>query len=971
MTLPTGPLPGKAPANTELRQCRAATTRWQRGCDLLEQYLKAVLLLVLWVAVGQAALAGPVSVTASSSASPIDITTASQLPQRQLAFEVLVDPRAELDWADLLAPRQQLRFHRAKPGSFMLSEHSRRYWLGFDIHNPSPRAQSAFFYVSPINLDKVQLYCDQTQVEALAVSAMRHPTRLFQFSLSAGEQQHCLLQVDNRHNQELQLGFYDGSKLISQIGKQHFIDALLFTAVLLIAAFNFLAAAYYRDTLFAWLGLYSCLELLMLVNILGYIGLPQGLLPPWPEPATAFLFAGIYSITLLYLQLFPIYHPRQAGLWRPVIVGLIPFNFATAALYTLTEGQHGITFIVTAVIINPLIPLLCALQRVWLHYDRLIMAYLALRVAITLSVTQALLAYHYQSYPIELIFLGLAISLTISQYCHSGLLVLRNRKHAEQRHQDRIALTVASEVNRAKTEMLTRLSHDIRTPLSAILGIGEILSESRLSADQRSYISTLKQSSHELLGILEESTQANKTAGPELQPSQQLFNAHEVIAQRLDSFRNLVAERQQEVLIDIDPELPEQLIGDPGRLRQLGTHAVYSAFEHSSDGSDIEVSIKLASTQLLQMEFSHYGKAFSEAERHAASQRRLEDGSSILNNRFAIMGQQISLLGGQISFHHQRENRYTLRLLAPIQLPQLAGKPLTPQAHPALKDKNILFIEDNPALQQLLGKQCQQWGMNTFSATSPIEATALMRTQALLGQLFDVVLIDHSPSYNDLALAEQLWQLANTLRTEHPARPPQTNPIFILMAFADIPHSREELRRAHFSRVLSKPISGSILRSALLGELHYSHSQPSAFETLDLPDRQLSCLIAEDNPTNALVLGKMLEALGAVVSKAENGQQALDQFYRQRFDAVILDIEMPIMGGLEACRRMRAFEAESQRPSSCIFGLTANPLEDYGEEFLNAGMDMHLSKPIRRWELEEALRRWVKLDPEQKPAQGE
>ena len=191
----------------------------------------------------------------------------------------------------------------------------------------------------------------------------------------------------------------------------------------------------------------------------------------------------------------------------------------------------------------------------------------------------------------------------------------------------------------------------------------------------------------------------------------------------------------------------------------------------------------------------------------------------------------------------------------------------------------------------------------------------------------------------------------------------QHTPIGLLLAHANINFDRDELQDAGVRRILSKPLTGVALRSAFLSECHFDanavNSAPDQYRTDALTLSSLQCLIAEDNPTNAQVLTRMLKSLGITVHHVENGQQAVNTFMRKRFDVGIMDIEMPIMDGAEATRQIRQFEKEEQRERTPIIGLTANALDEQRDSYLRAGMDLHLVKPIRLWELAEAIKRWT------------
>ena len=214
------------------------------------------------------------------------------------------------------------------------------------------------------------------------------------------------------------------------------------------------------------------------------------------------------------------------------------------------------------------------------------------------------------------------------------------------------------------------------------------------------------------------------------------------------------------------------------------------------------------------------------------------------------------------------------------------------------------------------------------------------------------MLIDYNlPTSTGLAFAQRVYKES----AENKA------PLMLLLAHTNINLPQQELAAAGIRKILNKPLSGLTLRHVLTAELHYDAAKEKQKPTTT--KNVLRCLVAEDNETNAQVLTRMLEKLGITVTLVGNGQQAMNSFMREEFDLIIMDIEMPIMDGVEATRQIRSFELD-QRPGRIpIFGLTANALDEQQGINLEAGMDLHLIKPIRLWELREAIKRWTHFNP--------
>ncbi len=932
-TSPTAPLPGKKPEARPLK-----TPRWRCGSGAILAALVTVLLSLF---------------SAPSRALDVIDITATDLPDTGNYYAILEDPDGTLQISELKERSNAAFFRPTRLDSLHLRADIPRYWLHFQLHNPSNRQAVRVLKLSPSALAKPKLICNGQEIPRLTTEQMLRPQILFELSAPPGETMDCYLQINNDRDQRLYLTLFETVEILRAAGQQLFIDALLFGATILSMLFALASAHVYQERLFYWLSAYCGILAITLATSMGYLGPGISLLPPWPGYTMTALTLINLSIELLFVLWFPIYPKERGRLWQPIIYGLVATNVVAIALNIISAGKHTTLFNTVVISINSAIFPLAAFHCYLRHYSRLILTYLLARALLSLAALVGVMAYYFQLSPEEPIYLLLSFCVVSAVLCNNVLLVARSNRRAVLRLEEKRRIAVLGEIDRAKSETLGRLTHDIRTPLSAVLGVTEMLAESRLNASQRDYVQTLQRSSHELLQTLEESGQALQFSDRETELNHEIINLAELLGDSMSSFRNMAAERSLDLIIDLDPELPANVLGDSSRLKQLLNHAMNSAFDHSTFGH-ILLSVHASPTRrnFLSFEFQHSGTPFSQRERQAIARSNSENNIGIMNTRFAIMGQLLSLMGGQLSLRNSGDQRHTLTFSIPFQVPsqQTTGE----VDNPLLIDKSLLIVDDNKTFCEVIRKQCQNWGMRVFSAANEQAAIALVRNKQLLKAPIDIVLIDHKQPDNGLHLAQQLHSATNAI-----ANPP----ICILMAFANTQISREELSSNHISRVLSKPINSTTLRSVLLGELHYNASwRPAQFHTESLQPQALHCLIAEDNPTNALVLQRMLETMGITVSHVENGQQAVSLFFREEFDVVILDIEMPVMDGIEACRQIRAFEIEEGRSRTPIFGLTANALDEQRDTYLQVGMDLHLIKPIRLWELAEALKRWTGFD---------
>ncbi|MEX1668985.1 response regulator [Zhongshania guokunii] len=890
---------------------------------------------------------------AAVQASPVLTLDSSQNSSNLAQYsDILSDPDKIYRIQDILSPALNAQFRPSESGDFQLAGNS-RYWFRFTLHNSSDKTQRHLLQVLPDNPKFVQLYQGDESIAAFATAKLIRSETLFAINLEAHSSASYYLVAEYSFPRRMAIELHSYASFLGGISKREFINAVFYGILTLLLIFNVISALLHKEALFANQAAYSGLIIICQLLAWGYIGEAQGLLPPWQGSGLIVALMSIAIIDLLYARYFPIYPTHQPGRWLNATRFMLVFNTLFIAIAIIGDSRNISMLMHFVVPANTLLLFGMALHCYLQSYSRLIFYYLITRSSIILIYILSLLSYYLNITDIRVVNTILVAMATATGISHTSLLLARHHYRMRKQMQDEQRIAILGEVNRAKTDVLARITHDIRTPLSAMLGVTELLQDTRLTASQEDYISTLQRSSHELLQLLDEASQAARFSESDVELSNQLINLPEIIDESLAGFRNIAAEQAIELICDIDSMVSEQLIGDPSRIRQLLSHAMNSAFEHYETGF-ILLKVYPAETKpgLLFFDLSHHGKPFSAQEKQALS-RSISDDSSIVNARFAIAAQLISLMRGQVSVRTSPNGAHILSFSLQLGAPKnhehnhLAATEL-------LNGKRLLVVDNNQTFCKVLSKQCSNWGMEVFTANSDNAAVALVRNQSLLQAPIEILLIDQ-------ALASGGLKLAKRIQIESQAQNLQT--ITLMLAHANINFERDELHSAGIRRVLSKPLSSVALRSALLNECHFdasvSHRSPDQYSTDALNLSSLRCLIAEDNPTNAQVLTRMLSSLGIEVHHVENGQQAVNTFMRSRFDFVIMDIEMPIMDGAEATRLIRQFEEEEGRERTPIFGLTANSLDEQRDSYFRAGMDLHLVKPIRLWELAEAIKRWT------------
>jgi signal transduction histidine kinase/CheY-like chemotaxis protein len=518
------------------------------------------------------------------------------------------------------------------------------------------------------------------------------------------------------------------------------------------------------------------------------------------------------------------------------------------------------------------------------------------------------------------------------------IVILRRRVHL-QTSDLRHAIEVAEKASRTKGEFLSNMSHEIRTPMNGVLGMTQLALETNLTDDQREYISVANQSAATLLIVINDILDFSKIEAGKLDLDPVPFQLRDKLADDLRTIAMRAQEKNLELLYEIEDEVPDHLVGDPGRLRQIVINLVSNAIKFTLEG-EVAVNVSIAS-QSAESVVLHFAvrdtgigipldkqelvfAAFSQAD--SSTTRRFGGtglGLSISKQLVALMNGKIwleSAEGQGSCFHFTAEFRW--------EHPPAEAAPL-----PTFPGLSVLIVDDHPAIRRILSKALSQRGMCAMSADSAAAALQLLERQH-----FDFALIDaHMPEASGLDLAE-------SIQKQWPNRPMQ----LVLLTSLGVPGVASQRLGAAISAHISKPVKISSLFKTL-SELRSSRRSegPSALRSDHSPEvlpRGLRVLVADDNLVNQKVAKSMLERLGHTAALASDGKEALLAVKTAPFDLIMMDVQMPEMDGLEATRRIR--ELEAGKAHVPIIALTAHAMDSHREECLAAGMDSFLAKPI-------------------------